>query len=280
MASQVQADLHCHTTASDGLLTPGQVVQLAAQAGLKAVGITDHDTIAGWKEAAMAGAKFGLEIVRGIELSTEWQGQEVHMLGYELDEESALLEKRLEELRAARQRRMLRILEKLALLGIRIQTEEVYDVATGESVGRPHVAQVLINRGYAESMGDAFARYVGREGPAYVPRFKFSPEEGIQLIRAAQGVAVLAHPGVGKLGERIPLWAASGLQGVEVSHSEHDPDEERRFRRMAEELHLLMTGGSDFHGEERKPGIKIGGWGVSMTVVRQIKELARAERHP
>lgn len=280
MASQVQADLHCHTTASDGLLSPKEVVRLAAEAGLQAVGITDHDTIAGWKEAEVAGTEARLEIVRGIELSAEWDGLEVHILGYELDAESPSLKEHLNGLRTARHRRMLKIIEQLGLLGIRIRAEEVYRIATGESIGRPHLAQVLMDRGYAESIREAFERYLGQGAPAYVPRFKLSPEEGIELVRAAKGVAVLAHPGVGKLDERIPAWVEAGLQGLEVSHSEHGPDEERRCRAIAENLHLVMTGGSDFHGEERKPGVTVGGWGVSMAVVRELKELARVERHP
>ncbi|KLU62136.1 hypothetical protein CEB3_c14990 [Peptococcaceae bacterium CEB3] len=275
MAAEVQADLHCHTTASDGLFAPGDVVRLAARIGLRAVGITDHDTIAGWEEAETAGETTGVEIVRGIELSTEWRGRDVHILGYEPAGGSALLRERLASLRLGREERIKKIVDRLSRLGIPIEPEEVFGVATGESVGRPHVAQILMARGYAGSIGEAFERYLGRGAPGYVPRPKLTPEEGIDLIRATGGVAVLAHPGVGGLAGRIPFWVSAGLQGVEVYHSEHTAAEEKTLSKIARDLNLIMTGGSDFHGEERKPGAKIGGWGVSMAVVRQIKETAR-----
>ncbi|CAA7602487.1 DNA-directed DNA polymerase [Acididesulfobacillus acetoxydans] len=278
MAAEVQADLHCHTTASDGLFTPGDVVRLAARIGLRAVGITDHDTIAGWEEAETVGEKTGVEIVRGIELNTEWQGREVHILGYQPDGGSALLRERLASLRLGREGRIRRILERLSLLGIEIEPEEISRVATGESVGRPHVAQVLIAHGCVGSIGEAFERYLGRGAPAYVPRPKLTPEEGIGLVRAAGGVAVLAHPGLGGLAGRIPFWVTAGLQGVEVYHSEHREAEERALYKIALDLNLIMTGGSDFHGEKRKPAAKLGGWGVSMAVVRQIKEWALSQR--
>lgn len=274
----IEADLHCHTTASDGQLTPSEVVELARNLGLKALGITDHDTVGGWAEAERAGPKWGVEILRGIELNTDWQGTEVHILGYELDAQSPKLIKRLESLRQAREARMLEIVERLRALNIPIRVEDVRKFASGEAIGRPHVAQALIALGYAESVRDAFDRYIGQGAPAYVPRYKLSPEEGIALVCEASGVAVLAHPGVHRLERGIPGWVECGLQGIEVSHSEHSPEDEKRFRRLAQKYHLIMTGGSDFHGEKRKPGVNLGGWGVSMEVVRQIKKLAEKEK--
>ena len=152
------------------------------------------------------------------------------------------------------------------------------EFASGESIGRPHIAQALIAHGYAESISDAFARFLGQGAPAYVPRYKLSPEEGIALVRGASGVAVLAHPGVHRLERRIQDWVVSGLQGIEVSHTEHSPEDEKRCRRVAKEHGLLMTGGSDFHGEKRKPGVTLGGRGVQIEVVQQIKELAQKEK--
>ena len=274
----IEADLHCHTTASDGLLTPSEVVELARRVGLKAVGITDHDTLRGWTEAEIAGQKWGVEVLRGIELNTDWQGTEVHILGYELDAESPNLIKRLDFLRQAREARMTEIVERLRALNIPIGVEDVRRFASGESVGRPHVAQALIALGYARSVKDAFEKYIGQGAPAYVPRYKLSPEEGIALVCEASGVAVLAHPGVHDLQRGIPGWVECGLRGIEVSHSEHSPEDELYYRRLAEEYNLIITGGSDFHGEKRKPGVNLGGWGVSMEVVRQIKEQARKEK--
>lgn len=274
-----EADLHCHTTASDGLFTPWELIQAASALGLKAVGLTDHDTVSGWSEGLKAGAEFGVDILRGIELNTEWEGIEVHILGYEPDPESSQLQNKLLELREARAERMLKILNRLRDLKIDITVEEIRRIARGESVGRPHVAQALLQRGYVKTIKEAFDRYIGLGAPAYVPRFKLTPEEAIQLIRKAGGIAVLAHPGIHQLGKLIPTWVKAGLQGIEVSHSEHTLEDERNYCALAEQFHLIKTGGSDFHGEERKPGVKLGGWGVSYEVVDQIRRLAEHQKN-
>lgn len=270
-----EVDLHCHTTASDGLLSPTELVQSAASLGLKGIGITDHDTIHGWKEAEEAGLNYQIQLVRGIELNTDWNGREVHILGYELDGSSNYLNRRLKDLRNAREQRMLEILDRFKRLGIRISVQEVHQYAQGESIGRPHIAQVLVEQGYVNSIKEAFDRYIGRGAPAYVPRYKLTPEEGIELIRESHGVAVLAHPGVYRLEEGIQAWISAGLQGIEVSHSEHNKEAELRYRVLAKEYNLIMTGGSDFHGEARKPGVKLGHWGVNLEVIQQIVDLAQ-----
>ncbi|WP_407308583.1 PHP domain-containing protein [Desulfosporosinus sp. SB140] len=268
-------DLHCHTTASDGLLSPTEVIRSAAALGLKGIGITDHDTIQGWQEAEIAGRNYQIKLVRGIELNTDWKGREVHILGYELDGSSDYLNRQLKGLRKAREQRMLEILDRFNHLGVQITFQEVQQFALGESIGRPHIAQVLLERGYVSSIKEAFERFIGRGAPAYVPLYKLTPEEGIGLIREAHGVAVLAHPGVRRLEDGIPAWIDVGLQGIEVSHSEHNHEDEQRYRTLAKEYNLLMTGGSDFHGEARKPGVKIGYWGVDEEVILQIFDLAQ-----
>jgi Predicted metal-dependent phosphoesterases (PHP family) len=270
-----EADLHCHTTASDGLLSPAELVQLAAQVGLKGIGITDHDTIQGWQEAEEAGANYHIQILKGIELNTNWDGKEVHILGYELDSSSDYLTDKLRDLRNAREERILKILGRFKDLGIKIAFDEVQQFAQGESIGRPHIAQALIERGYVRDVKEGFDRYIGIGAPAYIPSYKLTPEEGIHLIREAQGVAVLAHPGVLRLEEGIPDWVKAGLQGIEVRHSQHSPDDEKKYLQIAQEYRLLTTGGSDFHGEACKPGVNLGGWGVSLDVLRQILDLAR-----
>lgn len=274
MTDRVEADLHCHTTCSDGTLTPRELIRAAKSTGLLAIGITDHDTISGWDEAENAGREFLVVILRGIELNTDWKGTEVHVLGYELDQGSVYLHDYLRELRSAREKRMLLMLEKLRGIGIRIELDEVRTVTTGQVIGRPHLAQVLVKRGFSRSIKDAFQQYIGTGAPAYVPRYKLTTEDGIRLIRNAGGVAVLAHPGVQGLEAEIPFWVVGGLQGIEVVHSEHSLDDEKRYRKIAESNSLLMTGGSDFHGENIKPGVHLGGWGVSLEVVQQIKDLA------
>jgi predicted metal-dependent phosphoesterase TrpH len=270
-----EADLHCHTTSSDGLLSPTELVQLAAKLGLKGIGITDHDTIHGWKEAEEAGAAHQITILKGIELNTNWENKEVHILGYEMDSSSKYFIDKLKGLRNAREKRIVKILDRLRNLGINLSIDEVQQFAQGESIGRPHIGQALVKRGYVTSIQEGFERYIGLGAPAYVPSLKLTPEEGIRLIRGAHGIAVLAHPGVLRLEEGVPAWVKAGLQGIEVRHSQHKPDDEKRYFKIAQEYGLLTTGGSDFHGEACKPGVNLGGWGVSMDVIKQILILKR-----
>lgn len=270
----IEVDLHCHTTASDGLLTPWELVKEAAACGLKGIGITDHDTMSGWSEAERAGKAFGIDILKGIELNTDWHGKEVHILGYEIDPESPAVLEKLRRLQDARLNRMFEILRKLRNLGIEVPLSEIQNIARGESVGRPHIAQVLVNKGIVKTIKEGFDRFIGSGAPAYVPRYKLSPEEGISLVREAGGVAVLAHPGVYRLEEAVPQWIEMGLQGIEVSHSEHSPKDEQRYRELAKNYGLIMTGGSDFHGEARKPGIHLGYWGASYEVLQHIQHIA------
>ncbi len=272
-----EADLHCHTTASDGLLTPWELVKAAAECHLMSIGITDHDTTSGWDEAVKAGSHYGVDILRGVELNTDDEGIEVHILGYEIDPNTHVLQEKLQILRNARYERVFAILEKLQDQGIDISRTEIQKITAGESVGRPHIAQALVNKGIVKTIKEAFDRYIGLGAPAYVPRYKLSPEEGITLVREAGGVAVLAHPGVHGLSKSIPKWIESGLQGVEVSHSEHSPEDERRYRELAEQYNLIMTGGSDYHGEARKPGIHLGDWGTSYEVVEKIRRIAQGQ---
>lgn len=268
-----EADLHCHTTASDGLLSPTELVKLAAKLDLKGIGITDHDTIQGWKEAVEAGGNYHVRILKGLELNTEWHGKEVHILGYEVDSSSKVLTDQLRVLRNSREKRMLEILERFKELGMNISVEEVQQFAKGESIGRPHIAQVLIERGYVKNIREGFDLYIGKGAPAYVQRAKLTPEEGIRLIREAKGVAVLAHPGVHGLEEGIPVWVKAGLQGIEVLHPQHNLQDEKRYLEIAQQYRLLPTGGSDFHGEARKPGVNLGGWGVSFDVFQRILQV-------
>lgn len=270
-----EADLHCHTTASDGLLSPTELVKLAVKSGLKGIGITDHDTIQGWKEAEEAGTKYQIQILKGIELNTTWEGKEVHILGYEVDRSSSELLDQLRVLHEAREKRMLKILARFKNQGMNISVDEVQKFAQGESIGRPHIAQVLVERGYVKNIREGFDSYLGVGASAYVPRNNLTPEEGILLIREAHGVAVLAHPGAQRLNEEIPAWVKVGLQGIEVLHSQHTLDDESRYLEIAQEYRLLTTGGSDFHGEGNKPGVNLGGWGVSLNVIQQIRDLAQ-----
>ncbi|HWQ73086.1 MAG TPA: PHP domain-containing protein [Desulfitobacteriaceae bacterium] len=268
-----EADLHCHTTASDGILTPGELVKLASERGLKAIAVTDHDTISGWSEAEISGSKFGLVILRGVELNTVWEDKEVHILGYQLDSESIITRERLAELQLSRSKRIREILDKLKQIDIKIRFEDVLQFSRGESIGRPHVGQALVKHGYVTDIQEAFVRFLGLGAPAYVPRFKLDVGEGIRFIRESKGVAVLAHPGLQRLKEStIASWVKEGLQGLEVFHSDHNSLHMEFYGKIARQHNLIITGGSDFHGDN-KPNATLGKWGVSMDVVRQIKEL-------
>jgi len=267
---RIEADLHCHTTASDGLLRPEEVVMLAARSGLKALAITDHDTIAGWEKAREAAEQVGIILVKGIEINTDGNGQEIHILGYGMDEKNPCFLKKLLDLQERRIERIKAILEKLAKIQVNISLEEVMEFARGESVGRPHIAQTLEKYGYARSVKEAFEKYLKAGAPAYVPRNKVSPALAIEIIHQAGGSAVLAHPGHNLTEKIIAYWAEQGLDGIEVSHPDHSPEETVKYRLLAEKLKLVATGGSDFHGPGAGRNVKLGDWGVGLEVIDQL----------
>jgi len=256
-------DLHTHSTASDGTLAPAELADLAAETGLSAIALTDHDTLAGVAAAAARGQERGVEVVPGIELGLEWEkAGSMHMLGYFTSPEDAQLGEKLERLLRIRQERAQRIVERLRGLGIEITFERVDEISGGNSVGRPHVARALVEAGAVASVGEAFERYLSQGRPAYVQREMLGPEQGIGLIKSAGGVAVLAHPATLKLGWKsfaacLEELKGYGLDGIEVVWSGHNPRQRERFGELAQELGLLATGGSDFHGDT-KPDIKLG----------------------
>ncbi|ADY56493.1 PHP domain protein [Syntrophobotulus glycolicus DSM 8271] len=273
MKMNIEADLHCHTNMSDGLMDPAEVVRIAAQKGLSALAITDHDTIQGFAEGKKAALQYNIDFIPGIEINTDWCGREVHILGYGIDPESREFNHKLAVIRDKRKERINKIVEKLRGLGLDISIEEVESKGKGVSIGRPHVAQVLVDRGYARNVKDAFSNYLGIGTQAYVPRYKLKPEEAIAMIRKAKGVAVLAHPGAQGLFWEISRWKDAGLQGIEVYHPEHHEESIEKYTGLAAKMGLVITGGSDFHGESIKPGIGIGDWGVDKITVAGLKEL-------
>jgi 3',5'-nucleoside bisphosphate phosphatase len=242
-------DLHTHTTASDGSLTPAALVDAARAAGLRVLAITDHDTTAGF-DTVTGTAPAGIELVPGIEISAVADGRDVHVLGYFIDPSSSTLRAFLERQRRDRVRRVEEMTRRLAALGCPISADALLATAAGgRSVGRPQIAAALVDAGYVQTRNEAFERFLEHGGPAYVPRHGATPEEVIAIVHAAGGLASLAHPGVTRRDDRIPALAAAGLDALEAHHSDHDPDAERRYRDLACELGLLVTGGSDFHGE-------------------------------
>ena len=242
-------DLHSHTTASDGLLSPAALLDAAAAAGLTVLAITDHDTTAGYLDARRLLAGRSLELVSGIEISAVHDGRDVHVLGYFLDPFSARLTDFLEGQRTDRRRRVLEMTDRLGSLGHPIDPEPILEAASrGRSVGRPQIADALVSGGHVKSRDEAFRRFLEHGGPAFVPRRGASPREVVRIIHEAGGLASLAHPGVHQRDQLIDELAAEGLDAIEVRHSDHDAAVEGRYRRTASRLGLLVTGGSDFHG--------------------------------
>jgi predicted metal-dependent phosphoesterase TrpH len=247
-------DLHAHTTRSDGTLAPAAVARLAAERGLEGLAITDHDTFAGLDEGATAAAAAGLAFVPGIEFSAEFDGASLHILGYWVDAANDAVRQELKRLTDTRFRRGEMMIEKLRELGYEISFERVRKIAGGETIARPHVATAMVESGIVATEKEAFDRFISDDGIAYVPKHALAPPDALDLIRAAGGACVLAHPGMWKgqgavPDELIEQMAAGGMAGLEVDHPDHDPEQRERYRALAERLDLVPTGASDCHGE-------------------------------
>lgn len=283
----LRADLHTHTTASDGLHSPSDVVRIAKAAGLGAVAVTDHDTVAGLAEAMDEGRRIGIEVVPGIEISTVAEGKDIHILGYFIDAADQRFLERLAGLRDVRNRRNDMIVDKLVELGVSITMEEVRAVA-GEmrlaanakreagSIGRPHIAEVLIRKGVVATMSEAFDRYLAEGAAAYTNPPRVHPTEAIDWIADAGGTSVIAHPGLYGNDGLVEAIVKHGARGIEVFHSDHGEEEESKYAALAEKHGLIATGGSDFHGT-RQGQIFHGAIG-SRTVDVGVIELLRAKR--
>jgi len=255
-------DLHLHTTHSDGSQTPAEVVRLAHEAGVSALAITDHDITTGLPEAIATGQDLGIEIIPGIEISSRHGESELHVLGYFIKWQDAQLNERLMTLRESRHRRNPKIIELLQAAGIDITYDEVRAVAGSDSVGRPHIARVLMDKKVVTTAKEAFDRFLAEGKAAYVPRDLPAPVDAIRWIKDAGGLAVLAHPTwvkttEGTLTDLARQLKEHGLDGVEVHYSTHTPRQTRTYLSLAKQLGLLVTGGSDFHGMT-KPDIEVG----------------------
>lgn len=254
-------DLHVHSTFSDGSLTPGELVAEAAAAGLSALSLTDHDTLAGIPELVVAAGTAGVRAVPGVELSVAHEHGPLHMLGYFIAS-GPEIDAALVRIRRGREERNLAIVDRLAAAGAAVSWEEVVAIAGGDLVARPHFAMAMVARGHVRSKDEAFSRFLARGRPAYVDRFRYPAAEAIGIIRRAGGVAALAHPGLlrcegGHLRDLVAELAAAGMGGLEVRHSQHNNVQVRRLARMAATNGLVATGGSDYHGA-MSPGIRIG----------------------
>lgn len=277
----IVADFHVHTTASDGSLSPLEVIRLAHELNLMAIAITDHDTTDGLPVAlaAVSSAAPGLILVPGIELSCCVSNGEVHILGYWVSYTNPQFQARLRELKQSRTDRAVRMIEKLNDLGLQIDPAEVQKIAGTGSIGRPHLGEALIKAGYATSFREVFKKYLGKNGAAYVPRMKLTPEEAIKLILNSDGLPVLAHPGnllnINDLREMIEL----GLGGIEVYHPDHSELMVHHLKKIAKEYRLLITGGSDFHGPNRGAMAPLGSYGLNYTLTKGFLQAKKAYGH-
>jgi predicted metal-dependent phosphoesterase TrpH len=251
-------DLHVHTTASDGTFQPREAAGYARNLGLDAIAITDHDTLAGIAEARQAGARLGIEVIPGVELGCDFGHRELHILGYMFREDAPGFLDKLAQLAQARTRRGKEMVRRLNQLGIPLLWESVANLAGEGTVGRLHIARAIVQEGWAKSYNEAFAKFLNRDKPAYVPRMRLLPASAIELIHQAGGVAVLAHPKLANCDKLIPDLVEAGLDGLEVYHTRHSWQDVAKYRKMAGELGLLITGGSDCHGPGGKGEVLMG----------------------
>jgi 3',5'-nucleoside bisphosphate phosphatase len=244
----MRADLHVHSTASDGTLSPSELVKLAVRNGVDVLAIADHDSVEGLPEAFAAAKGTSLTIVPAVELSSVSHGIDVHILAFFVDPDDPTLATQLAQLRSARRLRAEAMVQALAEAGYEVTIDQVMTLSDGGAVGRSHVARALVGSGAAESVADAFERLIGRGMPFYVPKSSRSAQDVVSVIRSLGALPVLAHPGVTGIDSDIPELVAAGLLGIEAYHADHSADQRQRYAELAAQLGLLVTGGSDFHG--------------------------------
>jgi predicted metal-dependent phosphoesterase TrpH len=270
-------DLHLHSTASDGSYPAENVVAMAERNGVRVVSLTDHDSLEGIPAAEERAKSAGIRVIPGVELSVSESGIDVHLLAYGFDTHDKGLVAAIGRYRDSRRERARKILARLKGLGIKIALEDVEAIAKGGALGRPHVAEALMQGGHIETFQEAFQRFLGHHAPAYVPKQTVALEEAVSVVRDAGGVTVLAHPGTLNRDHLIAAWVGRGLDGIEVWHSKHGPTDVARFKEIAKRHGLLMTGGSDFHGE-RTPDVSIGSVLVPEAALKLLDEAFKARR--
>jgi predicted metal-dependent phosphoesterase TrpH len=276
-----RADLHSHTTMSDGTQTPTAVVELAAKLGLGAVAITDHDTTGGYQEAFEAGKRLGIEVIPAVEMSTVLDGQSIDILAYFIDPNHPTFRNLLQRQRNMRQDRNRLVLEKLNQLGIKMDLNEVESKQEGSSTeknaGRVHIGQILVERGLVSDLNEAFDKYLGKDGLAFVSLNNTSPQEAIHAVKECGGVAVIAHPGLYHRDDLIPTIVEMGLTGLEVNHPDHTEEDKARYAALAEKLNLIATAGSDYHGVRngQMHHANLGTCTVTLDIVEQLRRAAK-----
>ena len=270
-------DLHVHTHYSDGLLSPEEVVAAARKNGLRAIAIADHDTVGGYEEAVAAGEKLGVEIVKCIEFSSQYAGRDIHILGYFIDETFPRLAEYLNLFRDERLRRAEKIVANLNEMGVHITIDEVRSKAKGDIIGRPHIAEILMEKGYVETFQESFYRYIGYGCRAYEEKYRIAPDKAIALITASGGLSFLAHPGPIISNEIILHLIKAGLDGIEIVHPKLNDRRMARLQKIAHNHGLLVSGGSDCHGG-RNGSLTMGRYKVPYVILDQLKSTAHARK--
>jgi predicted metal-dependent phosphoesterase TrpH len=267
------ADLHIHSNLSDGTDSPEELVRQAAAAGLTAIALTDHDLVDGIDRAKAEAEAQGqrVEVIPGVEFTTENPRAEIHILGYFIDQHSPDLLAVLAKIQESRVKRIYKIVRKLQALKVEIEPEEVFELSGRKAPGRPHVARALIKRGAVANFKDAFNRYLDFRAPAYVPHYKLTPAEAIKLIRSVGGLPVMAHPAVSHCDELIPELAAAGLRGLEAYYVGYTPEQTAHYLGLANQHGLLITGGSDYHGANSGREVKLGEVTIPDELVEKIR---------
>jgi len=271
-----KVDLHIHTSVSDGRFKPSEIVRKAKDAGLVYIAICDHDSLDGIEEARRTAASIkGIEVLEGVEINTDIPAGELHMLGYCCDIENEEIQSVLETLRTSRVERAVKMIKKLRGLGIKIDYERVEELAGGGSVGRPHIAQAMLEKGYINSFKEAFIRFIGHDCPAYVERNKITPAEATHLITRARGIPVLAHPFTFNDPEKmVSELICEGLKGIEVYYGSYTPEQVQTLLGWANKYSLIPTGGSDFHGLDSNVEIPLGTVEVPLESVKRLLAMA------
>lgn len=272
-------DLHIHSTASDGRLSPAEIVAKSVELGLSVIAITDHDTVNGIAPALLAAQAFPkLKVIPGVEINTDVPNGEAHVLGYFIDYTNRRLNEALEKLRHSRRERAQGMIAKLKDLGVNIDWQRVQEIAGDGAFGRPHIAQALLEKGYINTIKEAFTKYIGRGGPAYVDRAKITPAEAVELVLQASGLPVLGHPLTIDDPETMTAeLKKAGLVGIEVYYNNYDLDKIARLLSLANQHNLIVTGGSDYHGLDESNETVLGGVEVPLAAAETLIALAKKQ---
>lgn len=269
---KLKADLHMHTSYSDGVLSPSELVTKCHSRNLSVISITDHDSVEAFPEACEQASAFNMEVIPGVELSATTSEREYHILGYFIDCKNQRLLDYLTFFRLERLRRAERIVEKLNNLNIPLKFDAVLEKAKQGAIGRPHIAMALVDEGFISSYQEAFEKYIGNSCPAYEKKFVMSPEQTIQLIASAGGISVLAHPGRSTNSEMLQSIISAGIDGIEVIHPSHPQELTKNYQDIASQYFLISSGGSDYHGGKRNDDMSLGRFCIELTLVDAMKK--------